>query len=63
MDAVTAAHDGDIQMIDSASVRAHQQSATAKGGAQITVSRDHAAGSQSRSTSLSMRGGSQSGSA
>lgn len=24
MDAVTAAHDGDIQMIDSTSVRAHQ---------------------------------------
>ena len=30
MDAITAAHDGDIQMIDSTSVRAHQQSATAK---------------------------------
>jgi len=32
MDAITAAHDGDIQMIDSTSVRAHQQSATAKRG-------------------------------
>ena len=32
MDAITAAHDGDIQMIDSTSVRAHQQAATAKGG-------------------------------
>src|SRR6516164_7995179 len=62
MDAITAAHDGDIQMIDSTSVRAHQQSATAKRG-RITVSVDHAAGSRPRSTSSSMRGGSQSGSA
>jgi transposase len=30
MEAITAAHDGDIQMIDSISVRAHQQAATAK---------------------------------
>lgn len=45
MDAITAAHDGGIQMIDSTSVRAHQQ----KGG-QITVSVDHAAGSRPRST-------------
>ena len=29
MDAIAAAHDGDIQMIDSTSVRAHQQAATA----------------------------------
>jgi transposase len=39
MDAITAAHDGDIQMIDSTSVRAHQQSATAKRG-----SADHGLG-------------------
>ena len=32
MDAITAAHDGDIQMIDSISVRAHQQAATGKKG-------------------------------
>jgi len=32
MDAITAAHDGDVQMIDSTSVRAHQQAATAKRG-------------------------------
>ena len=38
MDAITVAHDGDIQMIDSTSVRVHQQAATAKGGVQITVS-------------------------
>jgi transposase len=32
MDAISAAYDGDIQMIDSTSVRAHQQAATAKKG-------------------------------
>lgn len=42
MDAITAAHDGDIQMIDSTSVRAHQQATTGKGG-QITVLVYHAA--------------------
>ena len=30
MDAIIAAYDGDIQMIDSTSIRAHQQAATAK---------------------------------
>src|SRR3546814_3891235 len=50
MDAITAAHDGAIQMIDSTSVRAHQQAATAKRGVQITVSVDHAAGPRPRST-------------
>ncbi|WP_292508957.1 transposase [Mesorhizobium sp.] len=44
MDAITAAYDGDIQMIDSTSIRAHQQAATAKRGIEITVSVDHAAG-------------------
>ena len=63
MDAITAAHDGDIQMIDSTSVRAHQQAATAKGGVQITVSVDHAAVSRPRSTSSSMRKVSRSDSA
>jgi transposase len=62
MDAITAAHDGDIQMIDSTSVRAHQQAATAKRGMQITVSVDHAAGSRPRSTSSSTRRDSRSGS-
>lgn len=33
MGAITSALDGDIQMIDSTSVRAHQQAATAKRGA------------------------------
>ncbi|WP_157134739.1 IS5 family transposase [Sphingomonas sp. PAMC 26605] len=32
MDAITAAYDGDIQMIDSTSIRAHQQAATGKKG-------------------------------
>lgn len=32
MDAISAAYDGNIQMIDSTSVRAHQQAATAKRG-------------------------------
>ena len=63
MDAITATHDGAIQMIDSTSVRAHQQAATAKKGVQITVSVDHAAGSLPKSTSSSMRRGSRSGSA
>ncbi|WP_353044743.1 IS5 family transposase [Mesorhizobium sp. M1365] len=38
MDAISAEHDGDIQMIDSTSIRAHQQAATAKKGDQIVVS-------------------------
>ena len=38
MDAITVAHDGGIQMIDSTSVRAHQQAATAKKGIEILVS-------------------------
>lgn len=37
MDAFTAAHDSDIQMIDITSVRAHQQDATAKRGIEIIV--------------------------
>lgn len=63
MDAITAAHDGAIQMIDSTSVRAHQQAATAKKGGQIIVSVDRAAGSRPRSTSLSTHKASRSGSA
>jgi hypothetical protein len=62
MDAIAAAHDDDIQMIDSTSVRAHQQAATATRGVQITVSVDHAAGSQPRSTWSSTRRASRSGS-
>ena len=63
MDAISAAHDGNIQMIDSTSVRAHQQAATAKRGVQITVLVDHAAASRARSTLSLTREGSRSGSA
>src|SRR3546814_12510231 len=49
LDAITAAHDGAIQMIDSTSVRAHQQAATAKRGVQITVSVANAAGQRHKS--------------
>lgn len=61
MDAISATHDGEIQMIDSTSVRVHPQAATAKRGVQITVSVDHAAGLRPRSTWSSMRRGSRSG--
>jgi transposase len=51
MDAITAAHEGDFQMIDSTSVRAYQQSADGKkGGVQITVLGDRAAGSDPATT-------------
>jgi transposase len=39
MDAISATHDGNIQMIDSTSVRAHQQAATAKRGADHCLGR------------------------
>lgn len=45
---ITKAHDGEIQMIDSTSVRAHQQAATAKKGVVITASVARAADSQPR---------------
>jgi len=54
MDAITAAHDGDIQMIDSTSVRAHQQAATAKRGIEIIVSVVPEAGSRPKSMQSSM---------
>ena len=65
MDAITAAHHGDIQMIDSTSVRAHQQAATARRGAQtqIIVSVAPEAGLRPKSTRSLMRKGSRSGSA
>ena len=50
MDAITEAYDGDIQMIDSTSVRAHQQAATAKRGVEIIVSVAPGAASRPRST-------------
>jgi transposase len=44
MDAVTKAHDGKVQMIDTSIVRVHQQGATAKRGIAIIVSVDPEAG-------------------
>ena len=61
MDAISAAHDGAIQMIDSTSIRAHQQAATAKKGVQIIVSVAPEAGSRPRSTSSSTPKASRSG--
>lgn len=61
MDAVTAAHDGDTQMIDSTSVRAHQQAATAKRGLEIIVSAAPEAGSRPKSMRSSMGKASRSG--
>jgi hypothetical protein len=37
VDAVTAAHDGDVQMIDSSSVRVHQHAANTKKAVEIVV--------------------------
>lgn len=37
MDAVTAAHNGDIQMIDGTSVRVHHSAATLKKATQIDI--------------------------
>ena len=61
MDAITAAHDGDIQMIDSTSIRAHQQAATAKRGIEIIVSVAPEAASRPKSTRSSMGKASRSG--
>lgn len=38
MGAITKAHDGKVQMIDTSVVRVHQQGATAKKGTKIIVS-------------------------
>lgn len=62
MGAITAAYDGDIQMIDSTSVRAHQQAATAKRGVEIIVSVAPVEVSRPKSTRSSMRKASRSGS-
>ena len=63
MDAITVAYDGDIQMIDSTSIRAHQQAATAKRGTWIIVSVARGAVSRPRSTRSSIGKVSRSGSA
>ena len=61
MDAITVAYDGDIQMIDSTSIRAHQQAATAKRGVEIIVSVARGAASRPRSTRSSIGKASRSG--
>ncbi|GGN62333.1 hypothetical protein GCM10011349_45940 [Novosphingobium indicum] len=61
MDAIAATHEGDIQMIDSTSVRAHQQAATAKRGIEIIVSVVPEVASRPKSTRLSMGKASRSG--
>ncbi len=61
IDAITAANDGDIQMIDSTSVRAHQQAATAKRGIEIIVSVVPEAGSRPKSMRSSTGKASRSG--
>jgi hypothetical protein len=61
MNAISAAHDGEIQMIDRTSIRAHQQAAIGKRGSQIIVSVAPEVGSRPKSTSSSMRNGSRSG--
>jgi transposase len=63
MDAITAAYDGDIQMIDSTSIRAHQQAATLKRGVEIIAWVAPEAGSRPRSTRSSTGKASRSGSA
>lgn len=63
MDAITEAYDGDIQIIDSTSVRAHQQAATAKRGVEIIASVVLEAVSRPRSMRSSTGKASRSGSA
>jgi transposase len=60
MDAITAAYDGKVQMIDTSVVRVHQQGATAKRGVEIDVWAVPAAGSRPRSTRSSTRKGGRS---
>ena len=60
MDPIIIAHDCDIRMIGSTSVRVHQQAATGKRGCR-SLSRSLPAGSRPRSTSSSTRRGSRSG--
>lgn len=61
MDAITEAYDGDIQMIDSSSVRVHQQAATAKRGVEIIAWVVREAGSRPRSTRSSTQRAGRSG--
>jgi transposase len=62
MDAIVAAHDGDVQMIDSSIVRVHQHGATAKRGVEIDVWAVHEAASRPKSTRSSTAKGARSSS-
>ena len=62
MDSISAAYDGDIQMIDS-TIRAQQQAATAKGEVEIIVSVARGAVLRPRSTRSSIAKARRSGSA
>ena len=50
MDAVTKAHDGKVQMIDSSIVRVHQHASGVKKRVEIVVLGEAAAGSRRKST-------------
>jgi hypothetical protein len=64
MDAIPEAYNADIQMIESTSIRTHQQAATLKRGVEIIVSVAPGAASRHRFTRSSTAGGvSRSGSA
>lgn len=63
MDAVSAGHDGNIQMIDSTSLCAHHKPRRQKEGRKFIVSVGREAASRPRSTSSSTRKASRSGSA
>ena len=61
MDAITRAHDGNVQMIDTSIVRVHQQGATAKRGVEIDVWVVPEEGSRPKSTRSSINKDGQSG--
>lgn len=62
MDAIVAAHDGEVQMIDTSIVRVHQQGATAKRGVEIDAWVVPEVGSRPKSTRSSTRRGGRSSS-
>jgi transposase len=62
MDAVTKAHNGRLQMIDSSIVRVHQHAAGAKKGVEIVAWVVAEAGSPRKSTRSSMKRAARSGS-
>jgi transposase len=55
MDAIVKAHDGQVQMIDSSTVRVHQHASGVKKRVEFVVSVEAEAGSPRRSTRGSMR--------